>query len=44
MPAETGCQLREDEAAFGDDLEGEKSRLSLENTRFWNLLSYLKAS
>ncbi len=26
MPAKTGCQLRENEAACGDDLEGEKSR------------------
>jgi putative transposase len=42
--AETGCQLREEEAAYGVDLEGEKSRLSLENTRFWKLFSYPKAS
>jgi putative transposase len=44
MPAETGCQLREDEAAYGDNYEGEKSRLSLENTRFWQLSFYPKAT
>jgi REP-associated tyrosine transposase len=42
MPAETGCQLREEAAAYGANLEGEKGRLSLENTRFWNLFSYPK--
>ena len=42
MPAERGCQLREEETAYGDNLEGEKSRLSLENTRFWQLSSYPK--
>lgn len=44
MPAETGGQLREDAVAYGDNFEGEKSRLSLENTRFWQLLSYPKAT
>jgi hypothetical protein len=44
MSAWADCQLREDEAAYGDDLEGEKGRLSLENTRFWNLFSYPKAT
>jgi hypothetical protein len=44
MPAEAGCQLREDEAAYRDDFEVEKSRLSLENTRFWQLSSYPKTT
>jgi hypothetical protein len=44
MSAETGCQLRKDEGAYGDDYEGEKSRLSLENNWFWQLFSYLNAS
>jgi REP-associated tyrosine transposase len=42
--AEAGCQLREEDAAYGANLEGEKGRLSLENTRFWNLFSYDKTS
>jgi hypothetical protein len=42
MPAEADCQLREDEAGYGDDFEGEKSRLSLENTQGWQLSSYPK--
>jgi len=44
IPAGTGCQSREDEAAYGDNLEGEKSRLSLENTRFGELFSYPNAT
>jgi hypothetical protein len=44
MPAGTGCRLREDEAPYGDDFEVEKSRLSLENTRFWQLSSYPKTT
>ncbi|MBZ5535370.1 MAG: transposase [Acidobacteriia bacterium] len=44
IASEPGCQLRENEAAYGDDLQGENSRLSLKNTRFWDLFSYLKAS
>ncbi len=38
--AETGSQLREVEAAYGDNLEGEKSRLDLENTWLGELFSY----
>jgi hypothetical protein len=44
IPAETGCQLREDEATYEHNFEGEKDRLSLENTRFWQLSSYPKAT
>ena len=40
MPAETGFQLRQDEAAYGDNFEGKKNRLSLENTRFLELFFY----
>jgi hypothetical protein len=32
----------EEAAAYGTNLGGEKGRLSLENTRFWNLFSYDK--
>ena len=39
LPAETSCRLLEDEAPNGDSFEGEKSRLSLENTRFGELFS-----
>ena len=31
MSAEAGCQLREDEAPYGDDFEAKKRCLSLEN-------------
>lgn len=44
MPTEAGCQSREDEAAYGDNLRVEKNRLSLENVRFWQLSSYLKTA
>ena len=44
MPVEPGCQLREDEAAYGDNFEGEKSPSSLENTRFSQLFSYPNAT
>jgi hypothetical protein len=44
LPAEAGCQSREDGAAYGDNIEVEKSRLNLENTRVWQFSSYPKAS
>jgi len=40
IPAETICQLREDEAPYGDSFEGEKSRLSHENASFFQLFPY----
>ena len=37
LPAETGCQLRESEAAYRGQFEGKKGGLSLKNTRYWDL-------
>jgi hypothetical protein len=44
IAAETGCQLLDGTAAYGDNFGGEKSRLNPENTRFWQLSSYPKAT
>lgn len=35
-----GCQLREDEIGHGNDFEGQKNRLSVENTQSWELSFY----
>lgn len=44
ISTETGCQLREEEAAYRPHFEGKKGHLSLENTFYWDLSCVPKAT